>query len=128
LFIHYTFDIKVAIAGYLLLISALFLFFQWKKGWNPWNRWLMRGVVLAAPLAFIAIELGWITAEVGRQPWMIQGVMLVKDAATTSDQVGILFAMFTLLYVILAVVAVTVLLRLFRQHDPEEELAVREGK
>lgn len=125
LFIHYTFDIKIMIAIFLVLISGLFLLFHLKKNWNEWNPWLMRGVVLAAPLAFIAIELGWITAEVGRQPWMIQDVMLVKDAATTSDQVGILFAMFTVLYVILAIVATIVLIRLFRNHDPETELAAR---
>lgn len=125
LYVHYTFDIKVAIAMYLLFISGLFLLFSWKTKWNEWNRWMMRGVFLAGPLAFIAIELGWMTAEIGRQPWIIQDVMLVKDAATTSDQVGLMFGMFTTLYAVLGIVAVTVLIRLFRNHDPEKELAAR---
>ena len=46
------------------------------------NRWLMRAVVVATPMGFIATEAGWMTTELGRQPWVIQGVLRTRDAVT----------------------------------------------
>ncbi|PTX65037.1 cytochrome bd-I ubiquinol oxidase subunit 1 apoprotein [Melghirimyces profundicolus] len=124
LYLHYLFDGMVLIGTYLILISALFLYAWWRKK-NPWNRWLLRGIVWGAPLSFLAIELGWMYAEVGRQPWIIRGVMRVEDAATTADHVGLLLMVFSLLYVALAVIAVSVLIRLFRHKGPEKEMEER---
>lgn len=125
LFIHYTFDLKIMIAAYLTSISFIF-FLLWRiKKLNEWNPWMMRGILLAAPLAFIAIELGWITAEVGRQPWILVGLMKVKHAATSSTQVGLIFAMFSLLYLALGIIATTVLYRLFKNKGAEKELIER---
>ncbi|EGK13021.1 cytochrome ubiquinol oxidase subunit I [Kroppenstedtia eburnea] len=124
LYLHYLFDGMVGIGTYLILISALFLFAWWRKK-NPWNKWILRGIVAGAPLSFLAIELGWIYAEVGRQPWIIRGMMRVGEAATTSDDVGLLLGVFSLVYVALAIIACTVLIRMFRHHQPEKELEQR---
>ncbi|SHE63294.1 cytochrome bd-I ubiquinol oxidase subunit 1 apoprotein [Seinonella peptonophila] len=125
LFIHYTFDMKVTIGFYLAAIATLFLLLWWWKRGNEWHPWLMRGILLAGPLSFVAIELGWITAEVGRQPWIIQGIMRVQHAATSSNQVGLIFVLFTILYCLLAVICTTVLYRLFKGKGPEKELIER---
>ncbi len=121
LYLHYLFDGMVLIGAFLILISALFLYAWWRRR-NLWHPWLLRGIVLGAPMSFLAIELGWIYAEVGRQPWIIRGVMRVDAASTTADHVGVLLVVFTLLYITLAVIAVSVLRRLFHHHSPEKEL------
>jgi cytochrome bd ubiquinol oxidase subunit I len=125
LYVHYLFDGMVGIGFYLIFISGLFLaLWIWKRG-NPWHPWVMAGIVLAAPLSFVAIELGWIYAEVGRQPWMIRGIMKVSEGVTTSEQVGLLLTLFTLLYIALTVIATSVLIRMFRKNHPEKELEER---
>ncbi|OYD07786.1 cytochrome ubiquinol oxidase subunit I [Paludifilum halophilum] len=125
LYIHYLFDGMVAIGTYLILISALFLILLWRKKKAAWNPWILRGILIGAPLSFAAIEMGWIYAEVGRQPWIIRGIMKVEHAATTADHVGVLLFLFSLLYIALAVIATSVLIRLFRNNSPEQELEER---
>jgi cytochrome d ubiquinol oxidase subunit I len=125
LYIHYLFDGMVAIGTYLMLISGWFLVLLWRKSNKIWNPWLLRSICLAAPLSFLAIETGWVYAEVGRQPWIITGIMRVGEAATTAKDVDTMYYLFTLLYVTLAVIAVGVLFRLFRHHPAEVELEER---
>jgi cytochrome d ubiquinol oxidase subunit I len=125
LFVHYLFDMMVAIGFYLIFISAVFLFLWAKKEGNEWHPWVMRGIVAGAPLSFLAIELGWIYAEVGRQPWMIRGIMTVKEGVTTSGHTLPVFLIFTFLYSVLGIIAMTVLNRLFRNKTPESEMADR---
>jgi cytochrome d ubiquinol oxidase subunit I len=63
----------------------------------------LRALVWAAPLGFIAIETGWIVTEVGRQPWIIFGVMRTADAVTPMPGLVVPFVTFTLLYIFLAI-------------------------
>lgn len=122
LYIHYLFDTKVIIGFYLLFITALFLFLWiWKKG-NPFHPLILYGIVIAAPLSFVAMELGWIFAEVGRLPWIITGIMKVGEAATTAANVKVMYFLFTGLYLLLAIVACVVLYRLFKGKTAEAEL------
>jgi cytochrome d ubiquinol oxidase subunit I len=78
---------------------------------------LLGAIVVASPMGFIAIEAGWTVTEVGRQPWIIQGVMLTAHAVTPMPKLIVPFIAFTLLYVLLGVVVV---LLLYRQiaHSP----------
>lgn len=122
LYIHYLFDIMVGIGIYLLLVAAWFLFLRWRKPHLPWRNHVLISILIGAPLAFIAVECGWILAEVGRQPWIIVGIMRAKDAATSQTNVDQIFWLFTTLYAVLAIIAVTVLRRLFRNKPAEEEL------
>ena len=70
----------------------------------------------------IAIELGWMFAEVGRQPWILRGYMKVSEAATTSSSVGWMLVLFILLYLILCFSCIRVLSKLFRNKEAEKEL------
>jgi cytochrome d ubiquinol oxidase subunit I len=125
LYIHYLFDAMVGIGFYLLSICALFLFLWWRKKGGEWNPWVLRGIFLSGPLAFIAIELGWMCAEVGRQPWIIVGLMKVRQAGTAAANVGTIYLLFTALYFLLATIAIGVLVRLFRKNNVEKELEER---
>ncbi|RJE87022.1 cytochrome ubiquinol oxidase subunit I [Paenibacillus sp. 1011MAR3C5] len=121
LLVHYLFDFMVSIGFVLLAVSLLyFLFVLWKKR-NEHNKWLLRAIVACTPLAFLGVELGWLYAEVGRQPWIIRGYMRVEEAATSSPNVMPLFFLFLLLYIVLGVLCVIVLRRLFRNNPAEAE-------
>ena len=70
-------------------------------------------LVLASPLGFIAIEAGWTVTEVGRQPWIMQGVMRTADAVTPMPGLIVPFLLFSLLYIGLGITVVFLLWRRF---------------
>src|SRR5439155_14763256 len=79
---HLAFQLMVgcgtAMLGVALLGAAL-----WRRRRGlPTAPWFLRLVVLASPLGLIAIEAGWTVTEVGRQPWIVYGVMRTRDAVT----------------------------------------------
>jgi cytochrome d ubiquinol oxidase subunit I len=75
------------------------------------SKWFLRLLVVAAPLGFIAIETGWTVTEVGRQPWIIYGVMRTSEAVTPMPGLVVPFITFTVLYIFLAAITVWLLLR-----------------
>lgn len=125
LWIHYMFDIMVSIGVYSLLISFLYLIFmKWKKS-LLYNRLFLWLIAIAGPLTMIAIEAGWIYAEVGRQPWILRGYMKVAEGATTSEHVGLMFILFFALYSALAIICAIVLRKMFKNNPAEAELEFR---
>lgn len=125
LWIHYLFDLMVSIGFYSIFIAAAFILFWKLKKWNEWNKPLLWGIVASGPLAMLAIEFGWIYAEVGRQPWILRGYMKVAEAATRADGVGLTFALFVGLYVLLGILCVVVLIKMFKNKPAEAELEQR---
>lgn len=125
LWIHYMFDIMVSIGMFIMGITALFVIMSKVKKWNELNKPLLWAIVASGPLSLIAYEAGWILAEVGRQPWILNGYMKVAEAATRSNDVGITFAMFALLYLVLGVMTVIVLIKMFKNSPAEAELEKR---
>jgi cytochrome bd ubiquinol oxidase subunit I len=126
LYIHYLFDSMVTIGMWLTGLSLLYVLGVWfKMGFihARWFRWLL---VLGGPLSILAIELGWWFAEVGRQPWILRGILRTEEAATTSGQVDTMLLMFAGLYLILGIGSVVVLTRMFRKNTVEQELADKE--
>lgn len=126
LYIHYLFDIMVTIGMLLLLLSAVYLIGvrrRWKFIESRLFRWL---IVIGGPLVFVALEAGWWLAEVGRQPWILRGIMRTKDAATQSGQVDKMLVLFALLYIVLGIGSVVVLRRMFKNNPVEKEIADRQ--
>ncbi|WP_216827589.1 cytochrome ubiquinol oxidase subunit I [Alkalihalobacterium elongatum] len=122
LWIHYMFDIMVAIGMYLAAISVIYVALsKWKKEYL-YNKPLLWSIIIGGPLAMIAIEVGWILAEVGRQPWILVGVMKTAEGATTADHVDIMLVIFSIVYIILAVSCSIVLRKMFKNNTPEMEL------
>jgi len=68
-------------------------------------------LAIAGPLGLVALEAGWFVTEMGRQPWIIQGIMLTRDAVTPSQQVPKVFFAFALLYVSLGVIVIVLTIR-----------------
>jgi len=80
-----------------------------RKQYSPW---LLRALVTGGFLAWIAMEAGWMVTEEGRQPWIVQGYWLTRDAVTPARGLGITFALFSVLYVFLSVTLVWLLVRI----------------
>jgi cytochrome d ubiquinol oxidase subunit I len=109
--VHTAFQIMVGLGTYLALLSL------W-VGWLAIRRrdlcdhtWLLRAVAVAAPMGFIAIEAGWTVTEVGRQPWVVYGVLRTADAVTPMPGLIYPFLGFTLLYCFLGVIVAWLLYR-----------------
>jgi cytochrome d ubiquinol oxidase subunit I len=74
----------------------------------------LRLLVFCAPLGFIALESGWTVTEVGRQPWIIYGIMKTRDAVTPMPGLIVPFIAIALLYLFLAVVVTWLMVRQFK--------------
>ena len=107
---HIAFQIMVACGMAMMAVAAIGAYLR-LRGRNLAAPWFLRLVVLSAPLGLIAIEAGWTVTEVGRQPWVIQGVMRTAEAVTPMPHLIVPFTTFTLLYVVLGVTVVLLLTR-----------------
>jgi len=109
--VHIAFQIMVALGTYLALVSLWAAWVAWRRRDVAADRRLLVAVALAAPMGFIAIEAGWIVTEVGRQPWIIYGVMRTADAVTPMPGLIYPFTVFTVLYCFLGVIVAWLLYR-----------------
>ena len=92
----------------LALWAAFLLIRKRKLGEQRKFLWTATAV---APLGLLAVEAGWMVTEVGRQPWIIHGVMRTRDAVTPMPNVQISLAVTCLLYLVLGIVVVVMLRR-----------------
>ncbi|OQW32333.1 MAG: cytochrome BD ubiquinol oxidase subunit I [Nitrospira sp. SG-bin1] len=102
---HVAFQVMV-LCG--LIMAGVTLWAGWRrwKGRVETDRWLLRILVVTAPLGLVAIEAGWVVTEVGRQPWTIQGLLRTSQAVTPMPGLWIPMVTFSVLYVVLAGVVV----------------------
>ncbi|HYE76132.1 MAG TPA: cytochrome ubiquinol oxidase subunit I, partial [Blastocatellia bacterium] len=80
--VHFAFQIMVGLGTLMMLVALWGLFIWWRKHSLPDSKWFLRALVITAPAGMIAIEAGWTVTEVGRQPWIIQGMMKTAEAVT----------------------------------------------
>ncbi|MDQ1456179.1 MAG: cytochrome bd ubiquinol oxidase subunit, partial [Actinomycetota bacterium] len=114
------FQLMVAI-GTAMLGLGLWLLLAWRKRKNvPRSRWFLRAAVLAGPASVLALECGWVTTEVGRQPWIVWQVMRVRDAVTDAPNIRFGYYLLLVVYAFMAGFAVIVVRRLTSAPLPEE--------
>jgi cytochrome d ubiquinol oxidase subunit I len=116
--VHWAFDTMVGAGMAMLGVAAWGTWLAWRRRDLPTDRWFLRAALVAGPLGFVAIEAGWVVTEVGRQPWIIYGVMRTADAVTPMPGLVVPFATFTALYVALSVILVFLLRRQFVETAP----------
>lgn len=117
--VHLSFDGMVGSGFFILFVGIVFwLLYFFRKRVVPANRLLLWGIFLSGPLAFLAIELGWMVTEEGRQPWTISGFLRTQDAVTPAPWLNVSFLIFSVIYVLLAITLVVLLLRLARKPLP----------
>ena len=111
LIVHLAFQVMVALGMLMALLGVLFFCYRKKDRFPHWFLW---SLALATPLGMVAIEAGWIVTEVGRQPWIIYGVMRTADAVTPVPGMVYHFVLFLILYLGLAAVTGWLFLRQIR--------------
>lgn len=108
----YAFHIMVMLGGYFLVFFAVFLFLVLRNQLHN-KVWLLWAAVWTIPLGFIASEAGWIVAEVGRQPWVIQDLMPVMKGVSNIDTVSVLitFILFALVFIGLFIAEISIMVK-----------------
>ncbi len=117
----YAFRVMVFIGGYLLLFFLLAIYATRRRtSWleKPWLHWLG---IITIPLVYLCSEAGWVVAEVGRQPWIIQDLMPVGVAISdvTPASVQFTFWMFAVLFTALLVAEISIMLRYISKASKE---------
>ncbi|MQA73962.1 MAG: cytochrome ubiquinol oxidase subunit I [Solirubrobacterales bacterium] len=115
------FTVMIFIGSGLALLSVIYLLTWWRRGRLPRSKWFYRLVVIAGPGSLCALIAGWVTTEVGRQPWVVYGIMRTEEAVTGATEVPVGYATLATVYLVLAVVVFWLLRRLAR-HPRGHEL------
>lgn len=100
--VRLAFQGMVGIGTLLALLSLIYLYVRLRHQRLPHSRWFFRAVVLAGPLAVVALICGWITTEVGRQPWIVYGIMRTGQAVTGASGIPIGYGTLIVVYLGLA--------------------------
>ncbi|HTK51436.1 MAG TPA: cytochrome ubiquinol oxidase subunit I [Gemmatimonadaceae bacterium] len=110
--VHVAFQVMVALGTIMALVS-MWALWRWWRGRSidavVDDRLVLRALAVVTPMGFLAIEAGWTVTEVGRQPWIIHGVLRTADAVTPMPGLVVPFLIFTLLYLLLGVIVVYLL-------------------
>lgn len=119
--IYWAFRVMVGVGGLLLLLMFLILWAE-RRNRLPEMKWLLRAAILAIPLVYLAGQAGWIVAEVGRQPWVIEGLLPVK-AAISNVSVGAVqttFFLFVVIFTLFLAIELRILMKAI-QKGPQIE-------
>ena len=112
--VYFSYHIMAGLGTIFIIVMALALFFLWRRTLFT-KRWLLWAIMLAMPFPFIANTLGWVTAEAGRQPWIIYGLMRTADGSSqnvSSGNVSFTLLGFMGLYLLLALLYFALLLKI----------------
>jgi cytochrome d ubiquinol oxidase subunit I len=112
------FTVMVMMGSGMALLAAIYLFTWFRRARLPRSKWFYRAVMVAGPAAFVALIAGWITTEVGRQPWIVYEVMKTTEAVTGAEGIPVGYATLAIVYLALIAVVFWLLRRL--AHQPRE--------
>jgi cytochrome d ubiquinol oxidase subunit I len=111
--VHAAFELMVGAGTALALVALVWAASAARRRRLPLGRTQLWAVIACGPLGFLAIEAGWVVTEVGRQPWIIYGVVRTGDAVTPVAGLSGPFALVTVLYLVLGGVVAVLMYRLF---------------
>lgn len=123
--VRIAFQTMVGIGTLLALLGAWLLAVRIRRKRLPESVWFYRAVALAGPASLVALIAGWVTTEVGRQPWVVYKVMLTSQAVTGARGIVVAYATLALVYLGVACAVVWILRRLARaplgKHEDESQ-------
>lgn len=119
--LFYAYHIMAGLGTYFVLLMGISAFLLWRKKLYG-SRWVLWALMLSFPLPYIATTAGWLTAEIGRQPWLVYGLLRTSQGFSTHVSAG--NSLFTLLgfmgmYAVLAILWIVLVYRMIEQ-GPEE--------
>ncbi len=129
--VHLSYDAMVGIGSALVLVALWLGWTWWRRRRTPRSVWFLRAVAVSGVASVVAMEAGWVTTEVGRQPFIVYGIMRTADAVSPAPGLYAGFYAVVVVYVVLTVLTAVVLRRLARSHataapqEPEPALALR---
>ena len=109
--VHTAFQLMVGLGSFMALVGVWAGALAFRRRDLCASPWFLRALALAAPMGFIAIEAGWTVTEVGRQPWIVYGVLRTADAVTPMPGLIVPFLGFTVLYCFLGAMVAWLLYR-----------------
>jgi cytochrome d ubiquinol oxidase subunit I len=122
--LHWSFDTMVGICTVLIGLGAWFGFVWWRRRDIPKTKWFLRACALSGVAAIVALECGWIVTEVGRQPWIVNGVMRTSDAVTQAGGIWVTFSLVLAIYAVLGatlIITLRAMSRRWRTEDGRED-------
>jgi cytochrome d ubiquinol oxidase subunit I len=125
--VHLSFQVMVGLGFAMLGLAAWYGILWWRRRRLPESRWFWRGATVAGLGAVVAMEAGWITTEVGRQPWIVWQLVRTADAVTAAN--GIIWSLtaIVVVYVGLSVGTLAALRRIARQFGATGDAATPYG-
>ena len=128
--LFWTFRIMVGLGMFFIVLTATFFWLSVRHRLDAYP-WLLKLAVLSIPLPWIAAECGWIVAELGRQPWIIEGVLPTAMAVSNLGATTLLLTIigFVLIYTVLLLIEMKLMLRAIRkgpEHESEPHLSFYE--
>ena len=125
--VRFAFQTMIAIGTGLAILGSIFFLTWWRRRRLPRSALFYRAVMVAGPLSLVALIAGWITTEVGRQPWIVYEVMRTSQAVTAAGNLEIGYATLVAVYLALGA-AVVWLLRRLSAKPPGQELSAPEPR
>jgi cytochrome d ubiquinol oxidase subunit I len=127
--VFFSFRGMIAIGFLMAGIGLWSLFLRWRRSLFE-NRWLQRAVVVMGPAGFVAVICGWITTEVGRQPYTVYGLMRTADSMSPIGLPGVATSLiaFVVVYGVVFFAGITFLLRLMAAPPMRGELPPPTGQ
>jgi cytochrome bd ubiquinol oxidase subunit I len=110
--VHWAFQLMVGAGLALLGLGGWFALAWWRRRDLPRSRWFLRAAALSGAVAVLALEAGWVTTEVGRQPWIVWGVLRTSEAVSGAPGLRYGLYLLVVVYTVLTVATVYVLRRL----------------
>ena len=114
--VYWAFRVMVGLGGALLLLMGVVLWVNYKKRLASMT-WLQWAALLSIPLVYIAGQAGWIVAEVGRQPWVIEGLLPVKAAVSSVSVAAVqtTFFIFVAIFTLFLVIELRILMKAIKK-------------
>jgi cytochrome bd ubiquinol oxidase subunit I len=110
--VRLSFQTMVGIGTALALLAAFYIGVWFRRRSLPRSRWFYRAVIAAGPLALVALIAGWVTTEVGRQPWVVYEFMRTNQAVTDAGGLPVAYAALATVYLCLLAAVIWLLRRL----------------
>jgi cytochrome d ubiquinol oxidase subunit I len=126
--VHLAYNAMVGIGSALLLVSLWLAWAWWRRRRVPGSVWFLRAVAVSGVATVLAMEAGWVTTEVGRQPFIVYGVLRTADAVSPAPGLYLGFYAVVAIYLVLTVLTVVVLRRLARTHTTPAPQDVEVGR
>jgi cytochrome d ubiquinol oxidase subunit I len=115
--VHLAFDVMVGLGSALLVLALVFGWTWWRRRRIPGTPWFLRAVAVSGVAAVVALEAGWVTTEVGRQPWIVYRILRTEDAVSPAPGLYFGFYAVVVIYLLLTALTAFVLRRLARSAD-----------